>query len=163
MALWLRVNTRRLFPFGPFQSLGQFAFWLALAAGTAAVASLIFQERDGQLFATVIGGIVGSLFAWIPLLPYEVRLRPTDLREGLVRVIAYLVRSKMTMPAGPNREQIGVGEWISSRVPLLGRWKGNEVQVCVDGDVIVVRGPRSMIKPLWRNFRGPWRALLAPA
>ncbi|HEX4271351.1 MAG TPA: hypothetical protein VHZ32_08185 [Rhizomicrobium sp.] len=159
----LRVNTRRLFPFVLFQSLGQLAYWLALVAALAAVASLIFHERDGRLFATVIGGVVGSLFAWIPLLPYELRLEPADLREGLVRVTTYLVRSNFGMPGGPNFDQIGVGEWTSNRKPLFGHWKGNEVQVSVDGNAIVVRGPRSMIKPLWRNFRGPWQNMLALA
>ena len=155
----LRVNIKRLFPFLLFRSLAQVAFWLALVAGSAAVLSLFMHNHDELRFA-VIGGMAGSLFTWIAILPYELRVEPAQMRECLVQVSAYLVRSRMTMQSPPDTAWPGVGEWLANARRF--RWKGNEVEVVVDGDDVVVRGPRSMIKPLWRNFRGPWRKLLTP-
>jgi hypothetical protein len=107
----------------------------------------------------VVGGIIGSLFAWMPLLPRELRVEPVEIREGLAKVCIYLARSNM-IPSD-TRSQNGVGEWIPSRQWI--KWKGSEVEVSVEGRAIVVRGPRSMIKPLWRNFLGQWRNLLTQA
>jgi hypothetical protein len=142
-----------------FRSLAQLALWLAIVTAMVAVTSLVIQRRD-EFEVAVAGGVIGSLFGWIALLPYELRIEPADLRECLVKVTAYLVRSKMTLNGDKNGAQIGVGEWLPNQRRF--RWKGNEVEVLVDGDAVIVRGPRSMIRPLWRNFRGPWRKVLAP-
>ncbi|HEX4178367.1 MAG TPA: hypothetical protein VHY57_08005 [Rhizomicrobium sp.] len=160
MALRLRVDTKRLFPFVLFRSLAQLAFWLAIVVSGAAIASL-FIHHQGELQSAIVGGIIGSLFAWIPRLPYELRLEPVDMRECLLKVCAYLIRSNMTHIEGRDRSQIGLGEWIPN--PPRFQWKGNEVEVSIDGQAVIVRGPRSMIKPLWRNFRGLWRKVLTPA
>lgn len=156
----LRLNTRRLFPFLLFRSLAQVAIWLAIVAGILAVASLFIHGRE-RFQVAAIGGIVGSLFGWIPMLPYELRLEPADMRECLLKVCVYLARSNMTPTPAGEPAPPGVGEWIANQRRF--RWKGNEVEVSVDGKAVVVRGPRSMIKPLWRNFRGPWRKVLIPA
>jgi hypothetical protein len=158
MGLRLRVNIKRLFPFVLFRSLAQLALWLAIVTVMAAVTSLFIHSRD-ELEVAVAGGVIGSLFTWIALLPYELRIEPAQLRECLVKVTAYLIRSRMTLSG--NGPQIGVGEWLPNQRRF--RWKGNEVEVLVDGGAVIVRGPRSMIRPLWRNFRGPWRTVLAPA
>jgi hypothetical protein len=136
------------------------AIWLAIVVGGATIASLLVHSR-GELQAELFGGIIGSLFTWIPLLPYELRIRPLETNDCLVRLSGYLARSDMSPVASRNRSKIGVEEWIPNRRRL--RWKGNEVEVWVDGNAVVVRGPRSMIKPLWRNFRGPWRMVIGPA
>ena len=160
MGLRHRLHIERLFPFILFRSLAQMAIWLAIVVGGATIASLLVHSR-GELQAELFGGIIGSLFTWIPLLPYELRIRPLETNDCLVRLSGYLARSNMSPVAGGNRSKIGVEEWIPNRRRL--RWKGNEVEVWVDGNAVVVRGPRSMIKPLWRNFRGPWRMVIGPA
>ena len=159
MGLRHRLNIERLFPFILFRSLAQMAIWLAIVVGIATVASLLVHSR-GELQAELVGGIIGSLLTWIPLLPYELRIKPVETNDCLVRLSGYLARSNMSPVQGGNRSKIGVEEWIPNRRRL--RWKGNEVEILVDGSAVVVRGPRSMIKPLWRNFRGPWRMVIAP-
>lgn len=157
----LHLNTKRLFPFILFRSPAQLAFWLAILAsaamGTWVILHLLHQE--GALRAAIIGGIAGSLIVWIGMLPYELRLAPAELRECLVKVAVYLARSNMT-PVKQLPEP-SAGEWIPNQRRL--RWKGNEVEIAIEGTIVVVRGPRSMIKPLWRNFRGPWRQVLTRA
>jgi len=161
MELQLHLNTKRLFPFILFRSLAQVAFWLATAAGLAAVEWLLldFLHQRGALQAAIVCGITGSLFVWIGMLPYELRLAPAEIRECLIKIGVYLARSQMT-PVKQLSEP-GAGEWIPNRRRF--RWKGNEVEISIEGTTLVVRGPRSMIKPLWRNFRGPWRQVLARA
>ena len=159
MGLRHRLNIERLFPFILFRSLAQMAIWLAIVVGIATVASLLVHSR-GELQAELVGGIIGSLFTWIPLLPYELRIKPLETNDCLVRLSGYLARSNMSPVGGGTRSKVGVEEWIPNRRRL--RWKGNEVEIVVDGNAVVVRGPRSMIKPLWRNFRGPWRMVIAP-
>jgi hypothetical protein len=158
MGLRHRLTIERLFPFILFRSLAQMAIWLAIVVSSATVASLLVHSR-GELQAELVGGIIGSLFTWIPLLPYELRIKPVETSECLVRLSGYLARSNMSPVDSGNRSKIGVEEWIPNRRRL--RWKGNEVEILVDGNAVVVRGPRSMIKPLWRNFRGPWRMVVA--
>jgi len=135
------------------------AIWLTIVVAGATVASLLVHSR-GELQAELVGAVIGSLFTWIPLLPYELRIKPLETNECLVRLSGYLARSDMSPVHARNRSKSGVEEWIPNRRRL--RWKGNEVEVSVDGNAVVVRGPRSMIKPLWRNFRGPWRMVIAP-
>jgi hypothetical protein len=156
--LRLRIDVNRLFPFILFRSLAQLTVWLAILAGVAVLFSL-FLHRQGELQAAMVGGFVGSLYAWIATLPYELRIEPTDTGECLLRVCYYLARSKMTPTFTANPAQIGVGEWAPLR--KWPRYKGSNVEVLTDDKAVIVRGPRSMIKPLWRNFRGPWRAVLA--
>ena len=157
----LHLNTKRLFPFILFRSLAQMAFWLAIVVSLAAVEALILDllHQRGALQAGIIGSIVCSLFVWTGMLPYELRLAPAEMRECLIKVGVYLARSNMT-PVEQLPEP-GAGEWIPNQRRF--RWKGNEVEISIEGATVVVRGPRSMIKPLWRNFRGPWRKVLTPA
>ena len=154
MALHLRLMLKRLYPFILFRSLAQFAYWLALVAATAAIASQFL--RGGELEACIVGGMIGSSFPWISMLPYELRVDTPDTRACLVQVVGFLVRSNFALVNGENRTQLGVGDWTANR-PWWRKWKGNDVEVSVDGATVVVRGPRSMIKPLCQNFRGPWR------
>jgi hypothetical protein len=151
----LRIDVKRLFPFILFRSLAQFAFWLATITAAAVLASL-FLHRQGELQAAIVGGIIGSLYVWIAMLPYELRIESKDTRECLQRVCLYLARSKMMPTFTAIPAQIGVGEWTPNQKKR--RWKGNNVEVLTDAKAVIVRGPRSMIKPLWKNFRGPWRA-----
>lgn len=160
MGLRLRVIIKRIFPFILFRSLAQFAFWIAIVTAGAAVASLF--EHGGRLQASIVGGMIGSLFTWVALLPYELRVDARDIRACLVQVSAYLVWSNMVMVDGGNPSQVGVGTWTAN-LPWWRKWKGNDVDVSVDGTTVVVQGPRSMIKPLWRNFRGPWNKVLKSA
>lgn len=154
----LHIDTKRLFPFILFRSLVQMAMWLAIVTGGVALFSL-FLHRQGELQAAIVGGVLGSLYVWITRLPYELRIEPTDTRECLKQVCIYLARSKFTPAFTAIPAQLGVGEWTPNRRRL--RWKGDNVEVLTDEKAVIVRGPRSMIKPLWRNFRGPWRATLA--
>ena len=152
----LHIDIKRLFPFVLFRSLAQLAMWLVIVTSGAILASL-FLHHQGERQAAIVGGIVGSLYVWIAMLPYELRIEPTDTRECLKRVCVYLARSKMTPTFTAIPAQIGVGEWTPNQ--RRRRWKGNNVEVLTDEKAIIVRGPRSMIKPLWRNFRGPWRSM----
>jgi hypothetical protein len=159
MAVHLHLITRRLLPFILFRSLGQLAFWLATFAAYAAIASIFLNK--GQLVASVVGGAIFSFIAWIPLLPYELRINAPDTRASLVRITAFLIKSNFARIDGGVSEELGVGAWATP-LPWWRKYKGNDVEVSIDGRVVVVRGPRSMIKPLWRNFRGPWREVLDP-
>lgn len=159
MAIELRLSGRRLFPHLLFRSLGQFAFWLAIIAALAAIASIFLH--GGQLKATVFGGAVGSSLVWLPMLPYELRIHSPDTGECLKRICVYLTKSNFMRAGGSESDGLGTGIWTPN-LPWWRRYKGNEVEVSADGSVVSVRGPSSMIKPLWRNFRGPWREVHDP-
>jgi hypothetical protein len=160
MGLRLRLAIKQLFPFILFRSLRQLAFWVVTITACAAIASMFVH--GGELQAAIIGGIVGSLFVWIAMLPYELCIEAPDTRACLTRICVYLARSNFTFVGEANSALPGVGEWTLNR-PWWRKWKGNDVAVSVNGTTIVVRGPRSMIKPLWRNFSGPWRKFHDPA
>jgi hypothetical protein len=151
----LHIDIKRLFPFVLFRSLAQLAMWLVIVTGASAFFSLFLHQ--GALRAAIIGGFIGSFYGSWNRLPYELRIEPTDTRECLQRVCVYLARSKMTPTFTAIPAQIGVGEWMPNQQRR--RWKGNNVEVLTDEKTVIVRGPRSMIKPLWRNFRGPWRSM----
>jgi hypothetical protein len=160
MGLQIRLALERLVPFGPFHSLNQVAFWIATWGGGIACLSLFIHDRHllaVQAVGAAIGGVWGG---WFGLLPYELKIEPTDLRECLAKVSVYLARSNMRPTRAGEPCHPGVGEWLPNRRIL---WKGMEVEVSVKAGAIFVRGPRSMIRPLWRNFNGVWHNLLAPA
>jgi hypothetical protein len=160
MGLQIRLVTERLFPFGPFRSLGQVAFWVASWVGGVACESLFVHARD-ILIVGAVGGAIGSLWGgWFGMLPYELKIEPTELRECLIKVALYLARSNMSPTKAGDPAFPGVGEWAPNRRII---WKGMQVEVTVNTEAVYVRGPRSMIKPLWRNFNGVWRKSLAQA
>jgi hypothetical protein len=158
MELRFRLNRERLLPFGPFRSVGQIAFWVATWVGATLCLSLFVHDRQLLLVQT-IGMAVGALWGgWFGLLPYELTIKPLELRECLIRVDTYLARSKM-IPSDPGDMSCpGVGEWVPNRRFV---WEGMQVTVTIEAGAVIVRGPRSMIRPLWRNFKGVWRPLIA--
>lgn len=158
MSLRLRLNKERLLPFGPFRSLGQIAFWVATWVGATACLSLFVHNRQLLLIQT-IGVAVGGLWGgWFGLLPYELTIKPVELRECLIKVDTYLARSNMSPADSGDSSYPGVGEWVPNRRMV---WEGMQVEVAIEAGAVIVRGPRSMIRPLWRNFKGVWRPLIA--
>jgi hypothetical protein len=151
----LHIDIKHLFPFVLFRSLAQLTTWLVIVTSGAILASM-FLHRQGELQAAIVGGIIGSLYIWIAMLPYELRIEPTDTRACLHRVAVYLARNMVPTEEGICTRN-GVQKWTPNQRRL--RWKGNNVEVLTDEKTVIVRGPRSMIKPLWRNFRGPWRTI----
>jgi hypothetical protein len=160
MAIQLRLSARWIFPFIIFRSLGQLAMWLAMIAAFTAIASTVLNS--GELKAALFGGAIGSLIPWLGLLPYELRIDMPSTGECLSRIHIYLARSRY-VPAD-NAEGVSSkgGAWIPN-VPWWRRYRGQEVAVSVDGRSVLVRGPASMIKPLYRNFNGVWRGVHDPA
>ena len=160
MGLHIQLRTERLLPFGPFRSLAQIAFWMAMWVGATACLSLFIHDRP-LLIVQAIGMAVGALWGgWVSLLPYELKIEPVDVRECLIKVGLYLARSRMRPAQDGDPACPAVGDWVPDRRIV---WKGMDVEVSVQDGAVLVRGPRGMIKPLWRNFRGVWRNLLAIA
>lgn len=163
MGLQLRLVSGRIFPSILFQFMHRFALGLVFVLGTVAIASLFVHggRFEALIGGSIIGGMIGCLYTLISLLPYELRVGTSDTRACLAHVCGYLVRSKFVRITGENRPELGVGEWTVNR-PWWRKCIGGDVQVSVDGTTVVVGGPRSMIKPLWRNFKGPLRKVSEP-
>lgn len=134
-------------PFYPFLSYEQILIVLAIFA-VGAVVVLVFASEDARM-GIIIGGACGMAPSVLITAPYEIVVRTSRPLPWIDFTRNYLVASRYKRAANqPEDGEIWVSALSAWRV-----WRDAKLTIIATNDGLHVKGPRSLIGPLARNYK----------